>query len=255
MAGSPPAAPVPRFTVIVPALNEEESLGLTVETVLREFDAVGLPVEVLVFDDASTDRTGEIADEWAGRDRRVRAFHNRRRLNIGGIYKAGIREGGGDYMLLVPGDNEVNIADIARGARHAGTADMVIFYVTNASSARSAFRVLLSRMYVWCVNALFNTHFRYTNGTNILRASLLRQVPIVTDGFAYQTEVLVKASRLGADFVDVGIRIQPRGGGRSKALSWSNLKLVATGLGRLWLEVMVRQRARYCRPGHRVGTY
>lgn len=246
---------MPRFTVVVPALNEQPNLGSTVESILRGFTAAGLDLEILVFDDASTDRTGAIADEWAALDRRVRAFHNPRRLNIGGIYKAGIRESTGEHLLLIPGDNEMLIDEIVRGAHHAHEADVILFYVTNAWAARPPLRALLSRLYVLLVNLLFHTRFRYTNGTNIFRTDVLRRVQIVTDGFSYQTEAVVKALRTGVDYIDVGIRIQTRGGGRSKALSWRNLRLVASSLGRLWYEVVVRDHARYRRRGRRIATY
>ncbi|MBI3635390.1 MAG: glycosyltransferase family 2 protein [Candidatus Rokubacteria bacterium] len=248
-------APAGRFTVVVPALNEERGLGPTVEAILRAFGAAAFDVEVLVFDDASTDRTGAIADEWAARDRRVRAFHNGHRLNIGGIYRAGIRLATGEHLLLVPGDNEMRVDELVRGARRAHEAPVVVFHVTNAWAARPPLRALISRLYVLAVNVLFNTRFRYTNGTNIFRTDVLRGVPILTDGFSYQTEALVKAVRAGADYIEVGIRIQPRRGGRSKALSWRNLRLVAGALGRLWLDVMVRERGRYGCPGRRIATY
>src|SRR3990172_3652022 len=97
------------FTVVIPALNEEHNLGRTVETVLREFGSEAGFLEVLVFDDDSTDGTGRVTDELARRDSRVRAFHNPRRLNIGGIYKAGVKEARGGHYLLIPGDNETRV--------------------------------------------------------------------------------------------------------------------------------------------------
>ena len=156
----PGAATTPRFSVIVPALNEEANLDAALAEVVRGFDAAGLSMEVLVFDDASTDRTGAIADAWAARDPRLHAFHNPRRLNIGGIYKAGIREARGEYTLLVPGDNEMLVDEILKGARLAHTADVVLFYVTNASQVRAGARNFVSGFYVRVVNLLFNTRFR-----------------------------------------------------------------------------------------------
>src|SRR6185503_14662377 len=78
------------FTVVVPALNEEDNLRPTVESILKEIGPLASDLEVLVFDDASTARTGAVADELAAQDARVRAIHNPRRLNIGGSYKAGL---------------------------------------------------------------------------------------------------------------------------------------------------------------------
>ena len=242
------------FTVVVPALNEEDNLGPTVETVLKEFGSEAGFLEVLVFDDASTDGTGRVTDELAERDSRVRAFHNPRRLNIGGIYKAGVAEARGEHVLLIPGDNETRVDEIVRGTRYAPKADLVVFYITN-TEVRGRGRRLASWLYVRLVNLLFNERFRYTNGTNIFRTRVLRQIPIRTNGFSYQTEAVVKAVCGGVDWIEVGIELQKRKSGDSKALTLSNLRLVAQALSSLWWDVMVRHRRRYPRPGQKLGSY
>ncbi len=65
-----PAAPTTlRVAVLIPARNEEQNIGACVESILSSRDA---EFEVLVLDDASTDRTAEIMREMALRDARVR---------------------------------------------------------------------------------------------------------------------------------------------------------------------------------------
>lgn len=249
----PHGTPVPgSVTVIVPALNEEHNLRPTVEAVLREFGQERGHLEVLVFDDASTDGTGRVADDLARLDSRVRTFHNPTRLNIGGIYKAGMREARGERVLLIPGDNETRVDEIVRGARRAPDADLVVFYITNAA-VRPLGRRLASRLYVRVVNLLFGTRFPYTNGTNIFRTAVLREIPIKTNGFSYQTEAVVKAVRSGVGWVEVGIQLQTRVHGESKALTWKNFKSVARALAGLWWDVVVRERGRYRRRGRRLG--
>jgi dolichol-phosphate mannosyltransferase len=242
----------PSFSIVVPALNEESNLVPTVEAILGEFGRGGGFLEVLVFDDASTDATGRIAEELARRDPRVRAFRNPRRLNIGGIYKAGLREARGERYLLIPGDNETRVDEIARAIERAGPADLLVFFVTN-TAARALPRRLLSRLYVCTVNLLFNTRFRYTNGTNVFRTDVLRRIPITTDGFAYATEAVVKAVRSGVGWREVGVAIRARERGRSTAVSWRNLTSVVRALSRLWWEVMLRDRRRYRGRGRRLG--
>lgn len=242
------------FSVIVPALNEEANLQPTVGAILREIAPLSTFLEVLVFDDVSTDRTGQVADRLAAEDPRVRVFHNSRRLNIGGIYKAGIKEARGEYVFLVPGDNEMRVDEVARGLRYLDRADLVVFYVTNAR-VRSWPRRVLSGLYVGLVNLLFGTRFSYTNGTNVFRTDVVRGVPIRTDGFSYQTEAVVKAARSGVDFVEVGIEIKTRASGTSKALSWKNLRDVAVSLAQLMLEVRMKERHRYRQPGRLLGRF
>jgi len=195
-----------------------------------------------------------VTDELAKRDSRVRAFHNPRRLNIGGIYKAGVAEARGEHVLLIPGDNETRVDEIVRGTRYAPKADLVVFYITN-TEVRGRGRRLASWLYVRLVNLLFHERFRYTNGTNIFRTRVLRQIPIRTNGFSYQTEAVVRAVCGGVDWIEVGIELQKRKSGDSKALTLSNLRLVAQALSSLWWDVMVRHRQRYPRPGQKLGSY
>ena len=60
---------LPALSVLIPARNEELSIGAAVESVLA---STGLELEVLVLDDASTDRTAELVAALAARDSRVR---------------------------------------------------------------------------------------------------------------------------------------------------------------------------------------
>ena len=245
---------MPSFTVIVPALNEEKNLAPAVEAILTQMKPLASSLEVLVYDDASTDHTGPVADELAQRDARVRVVHNTERLNIGGIYKAGVRVAQGEYVFLVPGDNEMRMDEIARGLRHLDRADLVVFYVTNVG-VRSWGRRRLSRLYAAGVNLMFGTRFSYTNGTNVFKTDLIRRIPIRTNGFSYQTEAVVKAVWSGLDFVQVGIEIKPRESGESKALTLKNLRIVLDALLRLWWEVKVTERGRYRRLGRMLGRY
>ena len=57
LARMPVAAPLKLFSVIIPARNEEESLPSTLEDIYRTFTAAGVPHELVVVDDASTDST------------------------------------------------------------------------------------------------------------------------------------------------------------------------------------------------------
>jgi chlorobactene glucosyltransferase len=70
-------AHAPKVSIIVPARNEEDALGAALES-FCQLDYTGY--EVIVVDDASTDETGRIADEWAASASalsRIRVIHNR----------------------------------------------------------------------------------------------------------------------------------------------------------------------------------
>ena len=64
-----PTADIPAISLLIPARNEERSIGAALETALA---SVGVELEVIVLDDGSQDRTAEIVREFAVRDSRVR---------------------------------------------------------------------------------------------------------------------------------------------------------------------------------------
>ena len=69
-------------------------------------------------------------------------------------------------------------------------------------------------------------HLRYTNGTVMIRRSLLDGIDHRSRGFFFQTEVLVRAIRRGGSFAEVSCRLGQRRTGASKALSWRSLTRV-----------------------------
>lgn len=93
---------MPRFSVIVPAYQVQACLPACLESVLSQsYD----DLELIVVDDRSPDACGEIADECAARDPRVRVVHLARNGGLGPARTAGIAEATGDYLVFLDGDD------------------------------------------------------------------------------------------------------------------------------------------------------
>lgn len=240
-----------RFSIVVPALNEEGNLEAAVEAVRRAFEAATAEFEILIVNDASTDGTAMVAERLARADPRIRVFHNARRLNIGGCYKKALAAARYEYFLLVPGDNQAKPEDLVPALAALEHVDLIVVYARD-QEARAAGRVLLSNVYTRLVNRLFGTCFRYANGANVWRTDVLRRIEMRTDGFSYQTEALVRGVRSRLDFVETGIGLRERRHGRSSALSLTNWLKVMSALLRLWWDVRVAHRARYRSAGRKL---
>ena len=102
------------ISVIIPALNEEANVVATVNEVLTALGDRFEDYELLIFDDGSHDRTGELMDDLAKTNPRIRVTHNDRSRNLGGVYKQGIALARFDYLFLVPGDNEITGSALIR---------------------------------------------------------------------------------------------------------------------------------------------
>lgn len=90
-----------RLSIIVPAYNEELLLPATLGALKDAIAGVGLPAELIVVDDASTDRTAEVARELGARVVPVALRH------IAGARNAGGRVATGDLLVFVDADTIV----------------------------------------------------------------------------------------------------------------------------------------------------
>jgi glycosyltransferase involved in cell wall biosynthesis len=91
----------PEITVIVPAFNAEKYLARCLESVIRQNFSSW---ELIIADDGSSDRTGEMADEYASKDSRIRVIHLSRK-GVSAARNACIDASEGSYLAFVDADD------------------------------------------------------------------------------------------------------------------------------------------------------
>ncbi len=240
----------PSISIIVPCLNEEGNIRGTVASIKEALDASARfgAYEILIFDDFSTDSTGEVIDELARTETGVKAIHNERNMGFGYNYTAGVGRASKDFIIMVPGDNEIPTDAIKTIFTHVGEADIIVPYTANMW-VRPWSRRVVSSIFVTAMNTLFGLRMTYYNGTCVIKSSLLKKVPMKTWGFAYMAAILVRLIRTGASYVEVGVEIRHREQGASKAFTLKNIASVASALAGLFWEVRIRDRGKYNHPG------
>jgi len=224
------------FSFVVPALNEGLALAATLDEIIKVMDQGGYDYEILVFDDASSDNTGQIADEYANKYRHIRAFHNPNTpQGIGYSYKKGIELASKEYYSLIHGDNEINAALIKRLLETAGKADFSITYIED--DLRSSSRKRTSHVFTGLMNFLFGLNVPYYNGPSLIPLKLLREIPILTNGHAFMAEIIVRLIKKGYVYEAIGFQTQIRCQGKSKAFRPKNIISVLRALIRLRLSL------------------
>ena len=212
------------ISIIVPALNEEGNLERAVvdmiEAAERQFD----DYEILVFNDGSTDRTGEILEELAARHETVFAFHHDRPQCVGGVLRVGFARAKMAWSIYVDGKGATSRESLDRVFSRKGKADLVIPYTLNMAERHIARRII-SWGFRSLLNLLFGLHVRYFGTGALVRTSLLRQFRIRTTSYGYNPEMIIKMLRSGCSYVEVGIvdHFDDEGRG-TKAFRWNNVK-------------------------------
>ena len=243
----------PTISIIVPCLNEEGNIKGTVKTIKSALavSASFSDYEIIIFNDGSTDNTGSVINNIQKTEDSIRAIHNQKNMGFGYNYTEGVRLATMDYIIMVPGDNEIPAEAVTEVFNLTGSADIVIPFTAN-QHVRPLGRRLLSRLFVAIINTMFALRLRYYNGTCVIKSSLLKNCALKTWGFAYMAAILVRLLRSGASYVEVGIDIKPRASGTSKAFAMKNIVSVTKAIFTLFWDVRITDRSSYRRQGRRV---
>lgn len=207
-------------SVFFPTYNEEGNIERSVRGARAALDEAGVEHEVIVVNDASTDRTAEIADRLAAADSHVRVIHLPRNLKLGGALKAGFANSRMELVFYTDADNPIDFADMTAAfpLAGAGGVDVVTGYRLNRDETLR--RKVYSRTYNWLINFLFGFRFRDINFSfKLFRREVLDRVELHSNGSFIDAEVLIEARKAGYRIEEVGVRYYPRTAGVSTLAS------------------------------------
>ena len=116
----------PLVSVIVPVYKVEKYLGRCLDSLCRQSLK---NIEILLIDDASPDRCGEICEQYAAKDRRFKVIHNMVNKGISAVRNIGVANAIGEYLMFVDSDDWVH-EDFCKEAYECAVhnqADLVMF--------------------------------------------------------------------------------------------------------------------------------
>jgi glycosyltransferase involved in cell wall biosynthesis len=216
----------PRATVVVPAFNEERSLGSTLAGLHEAFKQSHFEdFEILVVDDGSSDRTAAVAEEWSQRSPQVRLVRHPINQGLGEAYRTAIATARGDLLAVFPADGQFDAADLVTVVEAGQTHDLVLGDL-DVSQRPAASRLL--HWIEWRLVGLLLGPMPPVHGLFAFRRDLVVGLPLASRGRGWQvvTEIVARLWRQGASCVRVRTRLHPRAYGSSRAISlsaiWSN---------------------------------
>lgn len=194
-----------RLSLIIPALNEESIIESTIHEILEKITGQFDDYEIILINDGSTDRTGNIMEKLENDFPSIRMIHNPSNLGLGASYQRGIQEAKFEYVMMLCGDGGFPASSLPPIFQAIGTADIIIPFMTNLQEIKTPFRYGLSRTYTNLLNLLFRNNLQYYNGLAVHRLELVRQIAITSSGFGFQGEVLIKLLRANCSYVEIGV--------------------------------------------------
>jgi len=228
------------LTFMFPMWNEEEMIHRTVDAAretasdLVASGEIG-DYEILIVDDASTDKTATIADELAASDDHVRVVHHEVNRKLGGSVRTGLAEARGDLVLYTDADMPFDLADLGKALRlmRVYEADIVSAYRLDRTG-EGVKRTLYSYVYNSMVRMLLAMRIRDVNfAFKLLRRDILRHIELESEGSFIDVELLAKAQRRGFHIIQFGVDYFPRDRGTSTLSSPAVISTILKELVRL----------------------
>jgi len=99
---------IKRISVVAPAYNEEQCIRLFIDKTIKAFKDNNLKGEIIIVNDGSTDKTKEIIEKIAKKDKLVRIINNRKNMGLTGAAWVGIKNAKEEIIVFLPSDLESN---------------------------------------------------------------------------------------------------------------------------------------------------
>jgi glycosyltransferase involved in cell wall biosynthesis len=204
-----PKGRLPGISVFLPAHNEEGNIERVVKGFCAELPLVANRYEVVVVDDGSRDRTGEIVEGLAAANPHIKVVHHPINRGYGGAVISGILASTQPYVLLCDGDGQFDPADVALLAARMPAYDVVVGRRTRR--ADHLIRRLNGKAWTTLVRLLFNLNISDMDcGFKLFRREVLDGIELRSQGALISTELMARIAGHGARICEVDVRHLPR---------------------------------------------
>jgi glycosyltransferase involved in cell wall biosynthesis len=206
------SAAAPEISVVIPCLNEEEAVGAVIDQAWEGIDASGRPGEVIVVDNASTDRSAEVAAEHGA------IVVREERPGYGSAYLAGLAVARGNYIVMGDADETYPMRNLAPFVERLAAGDDLVMGSRFEGTIHGEAMPWLNRhvgnpILTGLLNVLFGVKISDAHcGMRAVRRDALERLDLHSTGMEFASEMVFKAFRRKLRVSEIPIDYYPRVG-------------------------------------------
>ena len=215
------------LSVFFPTFNEEANIEKTVLSAKKVLEKLVGDWEIIIVNDGSIDKTGEISQKLAVEDSRIKVITHQTNLGYGSALKTGFAKAKYPWVAFADSDGQFDFGEIEKFLPLTENSDLILGYRIKRADPLSrriyAFVWALIPRFLWGVNV-----HDYSCGFKLIKKSVFEAVmPLAGEEKVTQIELLVKAKKKGFKFAEVGVCHYPRKFGKQTG---AKLKVVIKSL-------------------------
>lgn len=224
----------PLISIIVPCYNEEAILPGNLDTIINYLESKEQKYqwEIVIVNDGSKDKTGEIADDFANIRKEIRVIHHPVNLNLGRALQTGFRHSKGSIIVVLD-------VDLSYSEKYIGVmvdklietrSDIVIASPYMKGGEVTGVPFMRKIMSLW-VNkfmraAAQDKYYTYTSMVRAYRSSFIKNLNLKTRDYEISPEIMYKAMILRANIVEIPAHLDWTGQNKYAGKRSSNIKVL-----------------------------
>lgn len=226
----------PSLSIVIPAYNEEESLGFVLTDALRDLPKVVSDYEIIVVDDGSDDKTPQIADAFAKKNKRVCVIHQKN----SGFNKAmivGIKSAKKRYVAYMQAGGQDLIRDMVNCIKIMKNYDLVLG-IRGKRIDYNPYRLILSYGALIAYRIFFGITYEDVHWAYIWKTRQIQKLKLDPKGGVFLlAESLIKFKKKGLKIGEAQAPYRPRYGGDNKNTSLKIVWLTFISMFNLWRKI------------------
>lgn len=201
----------PFISIIVPCYNEEAILSVSLNTIITYLESENHKYrwEIVIVNDGSKDKTGEIADDFANQRNEIRVIHHPVNLNLGRALQTGFRHSKGEIIVVLDVDLSYSVEYVGEMVDKLveTCADMVVAspYMKGGKVTGVPFTRKIMSLWVnkFMRAAAQDKYYTYTSMVRAYRTSFIHTLNLKTKDYEISPEIMYKAMILRAHIVEI----------------------------------------------------
>lgn len=199
------------LSVFFPAYNEEKNITQTVEKAKKVLENLKIKKwEILIIDDGSIDKTGEISDRLAKNNRNIKVIH-KQNGGYGTALRAGFLNAQYDWVVYTDADGQFDFSEITKFLNKTSEADVIYAYKNKRND--HIFRTLAAKGWALSLFVFFGLKIKDVDtGFKMVNRKVLEKIPPLesTRGGMINAELVIKAKKYGFKITQVEVNHYPR---------------------------------------------
>lgn len=227
----------PSIAIFFPVYRDEGTVEDVAMKSLKVLSDVASKYKVIIVDDGSPDRSGEIADKLAEKYPEIVSVRHKTNLGYGAALQTGFKHSlEYEWICFTDGDDQYDVNGLYHLVKLFHHYDLIVTF--RYTKIYGTLRTFISFVYNFIIRMLFKSHLRDHNcGLKVIRSNVIKDMECISDSAFIGAEIIINAMVKGYPIGEVGIKTYPRTFGESSVMSTRHISTSIRDMFRVYRKI------------------